>query len=106
MNKFSNILKLPPFSNHSLELLKNIYNKAKTLEPKRNLIESYNDYKKDIRVVLENIAPGDYPLKAINEITNTDTYVNMTLNVVDFKPSNLDEFAKLYNTKTHERYFS
>lgn len=104
MNKFSNILKLPPFSNHSLELLKNIYNKAKMIEPKRNLIESYNDYKKDMKFILENISTNEqYPQKIISEITNNDSYVILTLNVIDYKPTNLDEFSKLYNSLTNER---
>lgn len=107
MNKFSNILKLPPFSNHSLELLKNIYNKVKYIDPTKNIIESYNHYKKDMKVILQYISTEHlYPEKSINEITKNDDYVILTLNVLDYLPTDLNEFSQLYNNTTKETTFT
>jgi hypothetical protein len=104
MNKFSNILKLPPFSNHSLELLKNIYNKVKYIDPTKNIIESYNQYKKEMKIILQYVSNNqEFPEKSINEITKNDNYVVLTLNVLDYLPNNLNEFSQLYNSSTKER---
>ena len=70
MNKFSNILKLPPFCNHSLDLLKNIYNKVKLVDPTKNLIESYSQYKKEMKLIFLKIENNsNYPEKTMSEIT-------------------------------------
>lgn len=103
MNKFSNILKFPPFSNQSLELLRGICDRLKLIEPVRNIITSYNDYKKDMKLILENVSIEDYPEKTISQITKNDDMVLMTLNVVDYRPSELDQISKLYCPETHER---
>jgi hypothetical protein len=104
MNKFSNILKLPPFSNHSLELLKNIYNKVKLIDPTKNIIESYNHYKKDMRLIMQNISNNsDFPEKSVKDINENDTQVILTLNVLDFIPKDLTEFSQLYCSTCKER---
>jgi hypothetical protein len=104
MNKFSNILKLPPYSNHSLDLLKNIYNKVKFIDPTKNIIESYNQYKKDIKVILQYVSNNqEYPEKSIDQINKNDDIVVLTLNVLDYMPNDLNEFSQLYNSITKER---
>ena len=104
MNKFSNILKLPPFSNHSLGLLKNIYNKMKLIDPTKNLIESYSDYKNEVKLILQTISNNtDYPEKALSEISKNDKYVILTLNVLDYIPTDLNNFSQLYCNSCKEK---
>ena len=103
MNQYSNALKLPPFCNHSLELLKNIYNKVKLIDPTKNIIDSYNEYKKDMSLLIQNISNNsDYPEKTIKEVTKNDTYVVLTLNVLD-TPTDLNEFSQLYCSSSKTR---
>ena len=104
MNQYSNILKLPPFCNYSLDLLKNIYNKVKLVDPTKNLIESYNQYKKEMRLIIQSISNNsDYLEKTIKEVTKNDTYVVLTLNVLEYAPTDLNEFSQLYCSSSKTR---
>lgn len=99
MNKFSNLQKLPPFSNYALDFLKNIYKKNKFIEPTKNLIESYDKYQSEKKIIIEPILDNEsliYPEKKISEINNKDEFVILTLNIMENLPSDLKNFSQLY----------
>ena len=67
-------------------------------------IESYNHYKKDMRLIMQNISNNsDFPEKSVKDINENDTQVILTLNVLDFIPKDLTEFSQLYCSTCKER---
>jgi hypothetical protein len=97
MNKYSNILKMPPFSHCSMNLMQIMFNKLKFLDESRNLISSYSDYNKNTKIIIQTISNNsDLSEKSLNLIRKEDKYAIMTLKVVDYLPSNILDFAQLY----------
>lgn len=103
MNKFSNLQKLPPFSNYALDFLKNIYKKNKFIEPTKNLIESYDKYQSEQKIIIEPILDNEnYPERKISELNNKDECFILTLNVIENLPNDLNNFSQVYFEEKNE----
>lgn len=128
MTKISNILKVPSFSQLSKDLMERINNKflAKKNEvlvkPKNkeekmildtskflfiildDLIMNFEDYKHKIKIITElSINSSNFQEINLNEIKKEDKFVILTLNPIDYLPSNILDFSLVFCPHCKER---
>lgn len=106
MNKFSNILKVPPFTDLYKEFMNKIANKMKTIEPTSD-VPSFSIDKKPEDVIMSVMdtpeyfgvsalyEEGEYSIKRINDLTEKDEKFVLHLNVMEIFPQTVYDIVSI-----------
>lgn len=105
MNKFSNILKIPSFSDYNKDMLNKIANKIKILDPSSDVpMFSTSDKKLDDMMLVDiptnfgisaQYDEGKFEVKCINELGLNDEKFVLHLNVVSIFPQTIFEYVSV-----------
>lgn len=110
MNKYSNIIKIPPFMDFYKEFMNRLALKIKALEPS---IEVPTYEKKDdvMMSVVESpsffavncMNGANYPLKKLNELTDQDDRFLLEVNVLGIYPEKVEDYVLIFCGKCQNR---
>ena len=113
MNKFSNILKIPPFTELYKEMVNRIALRTKNFEPCSDVpMFTAPEKKLDDMMLVDTptnfgisaqYEEGRYPIKSINELEVNDEKFVLHLNVVSVFPQTIFEFVSVMCEKCQMR---
>jgi hypothetical protein len=110
MNKHSNILKIPHFTDYYKEFVNRITNKMKAIEPSTELpvfSNPANEEEMDVDQVFGLIALNEdniYEVKRLHELRKADDRFILELNILEFFPERLYDFVSVLCQKCFRRY--
>ena len=115
MNKFSNILKIPHFTDYYKEFINKIALKMKNLDPSADVPIFGKDRIEDNAIMdIENqqttqvsFIPSNkeaYPLRLLNDIKDIDGRIVLRLNVLEVYPTTIYELVSILCTNCEKRY--
>jgi hypothetical protein len=103
MNKFSNILKLPPFFDYYQEFMNRIALKMKTLDPNLD-VPMFNVERKPEEIKLADIPKtfsisainaADFEIKRFDEVAANDTKFILEVNIIEIFPKPIYNFVNI-----------
>ena len=110
MNKHSNILKIPTFTDYYKDFVNRITNKMKAIEPSSDIPSFGNLPKEDVEMEVEQVfglialnEDNHYEVKRIHELKKEDTRFIVEVNILEFFPEKLYDFVSVLCQKCHKR---
>jgi hypothetical protein len=111
MNNFSNILRIPTFSEYFTSFVTRLTNRIKEVDPSADVpqftIERRDDTDMDVEVVFGVIAKNEenlYQVKRLNNITRDDTTFIVEVNILEFSSERIQEFVSVLCEKCYSSY--
>jgi len=102
MNKFSNILKVPYFSDYYKDLINKISQKMRIIDPTCDAPTFTTERKLDNLMIVDSpshfavnpiIEDGRHPIKTISELNEKDEKFIINLNILEIYPQPIYEFV-------------
>ncbi len=112
MNKFSNILKVPYFSDYYKELINKISQKMRSIDPSSEAPSFATEKKLDNMMIIDSpshfsvnpiLEDGRYQVKTITELNEKDEKFILNLNILEIYPQPIYEFVALMCQKCQMR---
>jgi hypothetical protein len=112
MNKFSNILKVPYFSDYYRDLLNKISQKMRQIDPTSEAPAFSSEKKLDNMMIIDTpsqfavqpiVEDGRYQFKTITELTPSDGKFILNLNILEIYPQPIYEFVAILCQKCQLR---
>jgi hypothetical protein len=110
MNKHSNILKIPPFTDYYKDFVNRISNKMKAIEPSSD-VPLFNPPRDDVEMDVDQVfgvialnEHSDFQVKRIHELRKEDTRFILEVNILEFFPERLYDFVSVLCQKCLRRY--
>ena len=112
MNKYSNILKIPPYTDYFKDFINRISFKMKAIEPNVEVPVFQNEIRKEdiemnVDMVFGIIAMNEdnlYPVKRIHDITNEDNRFIIEVNILEFFPDKIYDYVSILCQRCYFRY--
>jgi len=111
MNKFSNILKVPYFSDYYKDLINKISQKMRSIDPTSE-VPAFTEKKLDNLMIIDMpnhfavqpvVEDGRYQVKTITELTERDENFILNLNILEVYPQPIYEFVAVMCQKCQMR---
>lgn len=112
MNKFSNILKVPYFSDYYKDLINKISLKMRNIDPSSEAPAFTTEKKLDNMMIIDMpnhfavqpiIEEGRFQVKSITELTEKDEKFLLNLNILEIYPQPIYEFVAIMCQKCQMR---
>lgn len=115
MNKFSNILKAPPFSDLFKDFMNKIAIKMKAIEKSEDVPMFEERQKEEVmKNVVESptqflVKPkevGKFEVKRVSDLSTSDEYFALELNILEIYPANIHEFVCIMCQNCQSSFFT
>jgi hypothetical protein len=110
MNKHSNILKIPQFTDYYKDFINRITNKMKTIEPSSDIPSFANPPRDDTEMQVDQVfglialnEDNHYEVKRIHELSKDDNKFIVEVNILQFFPEKLYDFTSVLCQKCFKR---
>jgi hypothetical protein len=110
MNNFSNILRIPTFSEYFIDFINRLTHRIKEVDPSSNVPQftiDRKDEEMDVDIVFGVIAKNEdnlYQVKRLNNITNNDSTFIIEVNILEFSTDRIYDFVSVLCQKCYTSY--